>query len=338
MGMILSFHSVCFALNSSETENIKKVEVTAQSQGQNLQKTAMPNTPNTTEASSLEAGKAKETTTVLNKAEKNSAGNNQKTEAEKIANFKYILMTENFPPFNYEENGKVTGIATEIIREMFRRLGMEDIPIKIMNWDKAYQITLEKPNTIIFSLTKISERKSKFKWVGPIATNYWYLFAKKQPAEKGNNNFIKISRLKDAEKYKIGVQEKGAICQYLQSKGFTNLVEAKTNELCAQNHLDGKVQLWGESELAVASLLRNLKKNPNIVRKVFKLRKHNLYIGFNINTPDSEIKEFQAVLDQMKNDGAYDKIVNKYYNRLYLETIKEGEVENVHPKEYTINN
>ena len=102
--------------------------------------------------------------------------------------------------------------------------------------------------------------------------------------------------------------------------------------------LMAKSSFGGESELAAASLLRRLKKNPNVIRKVFKLRKHNLYIGFNINTPDSVIEEFQAVLDQMKNDGAYDKIVNKYYNKLYLETIKEGEVDNVHPKEYTMNN
>jgi ABC-type amino acid transport substrate-binding protein len=78
------------------------------------------------------------------------------------------------------------------------------------------------------------------------------------------------------------------------------------------------VQLWGESELVAASLLKQLKKDPkDTLRKTFKLKRHNLYIGFNIKTSNSLVKKFQTVLDKMKSDGAYDKIVNKYYNKIY---------------------
>ena len=55
----------------------------------------------------------KEVTDSDNIVEENTADSEQKKEDEVKTDFKYKIMTENFPPFNYEENGKVTGIATE---------------------------------------------------------------------------------------------------------------------------------------------------------------------------------------------------------------------------------
>ena len=151
---------------------------------------------------------------------------------------KYTILTENFPPFNYEEKGELVGISTEIVQEILNRLDMKNVPIKVMDWNEAYQTALEKPNTIIYSLTKIKERKEKFKWAGPIATNYWYLFSKKQPVTEKAEDKIVVKKLDEAKKYKIGVQLQGAIYLYLKSKGFTNLIPSVTNEESAKNLLN----------------------------------------------------------------------------------------------------
>jgi polar amino acid transport system substrate-binding protein len=245
-----------------------------------------------------------------------TAKESQKTAVPKIS--KYTIVTENFPPFSYKEKGKLVGISTEIVQEILNRLKMKGIPIEVMDWNEAYQKTLNKDNAIIYSLTKIKQRENKFKWVGPIATNYWFLLSLKKPTSGKEKDIIKIRNLKDAKKYSIGVQKEGAIYQYLKSKGFTNLITSTSNKTSAENLLNNKVQLWGESELVAASLLKQLKKDPkDTLRKTFKLKRHNLYIGFNIKTSNSLVKKFQTVLDKMKSDGAYDKIVNKYYNKIY---------------------
>lgn len=53
-------------------------------------------------------------------------------QAEVPADYKVILLTENFPPYNMAINGKnfaqednIDGIAVDIIREMFKRAGIE---------------------------------------------------------------------------------------------------------------------------------------------------------------------------------------------------------------------
>jgi len=253
-------------------------------------------------ANSIQADTSDTTSNKLLSGEQKSADSNP---------VKYTILTENFPPFTYIENGKLTGISTEIVHEILNRLDMKNIPIKVMPWDEAYEIALKKNDTIIFSVTKIKARENLFKWVGPIATNYWYLFSKKSPDPEKKP--ISLKNLSESKKYSIGVQDKGAIYLYLKDKGFTNLVKTVSNKGSAENLLNGKIQLWGESELPAQSLLKQMNKKPDILQRAFRLRKHNLYIGFNIKSSDSLVEKFQSTLDQMKNDGTYDKIVNKYY-------------------------
>jgi len=38
----------------------------------------------------------------------------------------------------------------------------------------------------------------------------------------------------------------------------------------------------------------------------------DLYIAFNKNTPDTIIEKWQKALDDIKKDGTYQKILNKY--------------------------
>ena len=251
---------------------------------------------------------------------------------------KYSIVTENFPPYNYIKGDKLTGISTEIIQNILEKTGMTDeVSIKLLPWEEAYNQALNDSNTIIYSLTRIPQREDSFKWVGPIATNYWYLFAKKQDKEESMlEKAVTITNLDQAKdsKYKIGVQKDGAISTYLLDKGFKNLVPEVTNVENAKNLISGKIQLWGASELVASSIMRQIGETPYILEKVFTVRKKDLYIGFNIDVSDEVVQKFQKALDQMKTDGTYDMILNEYYTKLYIDNIKDGGYENVNQQYY----
>lgn len=60
--------------------------------------------------------------------------------AEIDPNYSVVLLTENFPPYNMASNGKnfaqedgITGIAADVVREMFKRAGI------------SYSLTLRFP-------------------------------------------------------------------------------------------------------------------------------------------------------------------------------------------------
>ena len=48
------------------------------------------------------------------------------------------LITEELAPFNYTENGDITGATTQVVREIARRLGIDD-GITVMPWARGYQ-------------------------------------------------------------------------------------------------------------------------------------------------------------------------------------------------------
>jgi ABC-type amino acid transport substrate-binding protein len=226
----------------------------------------------------------------------------------------YVVFTEDYPPYSYKENGEIKGSSTEIIKAIFKQLKITNYRILLLDWDLSYDFAQHIPNSIIYSLTKTKERSDKFKWVGPVATNYWYLFANNidKSVEK-----INISRLSDANKYKIAVEKQSSIASYLKNKGLNNLVETTTIMQSAKDLLDKNVELWAMSESVAYSIINKLDKPKSILKKIYTLKKRKLYIGFNLKMPDSIVKKFQDTLDVMKKDGTYDTIVNKHYDKIY---------------------
>jgi len=93
----------------------------------------------------------------------------------------FVIMTEQYPPYNFEQNGLLKGIATDIMVEMFKRDGSKKTikDIQLLPWARGYKDVQDKPNTILFAMTRSAEREKMFKWVGPISPTKIVLHAKK---------------------------------------------------------------------------------------------------------------------------------------------------------------
>ena len=78
-------------------------------------------------------------------------------EAEEIK-----IVTTEFPPYNYEENGKITGLSTKVVRAVLKELGMNS-EIKSYPWARAYEMALKQENVLIYSILRISEKENLFK-------------------------------------------------------------------------------------------------------------------------------------------------------------------------------
>ncbi len=75
---------------------------------------------------------------------------------------------EHYPPYNFKEEGKVTGFAVELLRAIAKQAGTE-IPIKLGPWKRFLKEVTKTPNTIIFTATRNEDREDQFKWIGPIS-------------------------------------------------------------------------------------------------------------------------------------------------------------------------
>lgn len=221
--------------------------------------------------------------------------------------FSFDIMTENYPPFNYKDkNGKITGITTDIVNEIMKNTG-DEYQIKLMPWARAYKTIINKPNKVLFSMTRTPQREYLFKWVGPIAANSFVFYAK-------SDSKIVINSLDDAkdENLKIGTYLDGANEEYLKAQDFYNIYSVPNDQLNLKKLIKGRIDLWAAGETQGLYKAKQLNINPSKIKKIFKIKETYLYIAFSRTTPNSLINLWQKELDRIKTDGRYEAIIDKY--------------------------
>lgn len=232
--------------------------------------------------------------------------------AQSVDDIKF--MTENYPPFNYSDNGKLQGISVDLIVAMLEKMNVKQSRdnIALVPWARGYQTALKKKDTCIFATTRTEEREKLFKWVGPISSTTISLVAKK---EKN----IKISSVEDIKAFSVGAvindigQEllvnAGIDSKKLDLLGGINVIQQSIQKLNAN-----RIDLFSYEENVFKWELKKNGFNLDDYVTVYTLKKGELYYAFNIETPDPLIQQFQSVLDELRQDGTHQKILDVYLN------------------------
>ena len=218
---------------------------------------------------------------------------------------KLVIMTEDFPPFNYVEDGKLIGVGPEVVRALMDRM---ELPgrIKVMSWKRAYNMTLKQPNKILFSMVRSPEREDQFYWVGPLmrATEYFY-------ASAGfSRDSISLEEARNLEG--ILVQEGGAHQQILEADGFKNLKPYTNvgNQLLLLARGRGELLLM--NDLTIFYQLKQLELDPRSVKPVLELQHSDLYIAISRKTDPTIVQAWQTQLDALREEGGFDEILARY--------------------------
>jgi polar amino acid transport system substrate-binding protein len=217
----------------------------------------------------------------------------------------FIILTEDLAPFNYTQEGELTGLSTEVMYKILERV-KHPKNIKVMPWSEAYQQTMQNSGCVLYSMARTKERESNFKWVGPVAQDRLVFYAKK-------GSTLKITSLDDARKVnKIGTYKDSVAEQFLKEEGFTNIVSVTDDKENVSKLLTGKIDLWIAGELQGIHQAKVCKSDPADLEKILAVKDTQLYIAFNKATPDEEITKWQKALDELKATGIYQKIISKY--------------------------
>lgn len=221
-----------------------------------------------------------------------------------------VLYTEDYPPYQMIENGKLSGIGVDVVNEIKKRVN-DTVEIRLTKWDTAYKQALSSKNVGVFSTGRTQERENMFKWVGPIGKTKYVFFMNK-------NNNLYIGNPDEASKKvkEILVGNNDVSFQVLSSLGIKNLksssdITAKENihkiannqaDLWASDYYSGmyKINLYGYKD----------KIKPVMLNRPFLAT--TLNIAFNIGTDNDIIKRWSKTLDEIISDGTFDKIIKKY--------------------------
>lgn len=227
-----------------------------------------------------------------------------------LSNEKINTYTENYPPYNFEKDGQIHGISVEILYAMYEKMGEEKKKPLLTNWSRGYTMTQKKKNSVIFSTTKTKSREKLFKWVGPICKTTVEIIAKKDKK-------IKIKTLKDLNKYKIGtvlkdigetfLLDNGVSKEQIYSVSGTNAIELSFKKLEKD-----RIDLFSYEYKVAKYEAKGKNFDVSKYENVFTLIDGELYFAFNLDTDDKIVNKWQKALDEIKANGTYKKIMDKY--------------------------
>jgi len=222
------------------------------------------------------------------------------TEPEDI---RYV--TEDYAPSNYLENGKLTGIAVEVLRAMWARMNVAEQKIQVLPWARGYVMAQSERNCLLFAMPRSAERESLFKWVGPIYRGNYTLYS---AASKS----LTIRNLEEAKKYRIGVIREDFSEKDLLSKGFSpeGLFPVKSVEQLKQMLFFDRVDLLYLYEDTLKTFAPLIDAKESDFFPSFTVSANVMHFAFSKSTDDEIVGRFQKALDEV--DAQRRAIVIRY--------------------------
>jgi polar amino acid transport system substrate-binding protein len=218
------------------------------------------------------------------------------------------LYTENSPPSSFLKGGRLRGLSVEVVQEILRRIGQPDT-ISLVPWARGYKLALSEADTALFSATRLIQRESLFEWVGPLYQQHWGFYGWK-------GAHVDIPTMAAAREVgRIGTYHQDAKMQYLQAQGFDNLVPTNKNITNLMHLKHGSIDLWVSSDFNMPHLARQAGLSPDQLELAYTFTKVGNYIAFSKKTSAHVIRLWQAVLNEIKSDGTYERICRKYEYR-----------------------
>jgi len=238
--------------------------------------------------------------------------------------FKLTILTEQYPPFNYIEDGELQGLSYELLALMLADLDQTELldSIQLVPWSRGYQLVQHQPNTLLFSMVRSAERENLVAWVGPILTNNLACIGKNEL----NSEFTGRSRAESLRGKAVGVIRKDIVDQLVRadadfSQARIEVIDypSQAVELLENDRLDlwcygkGVVQFYFNKKGVTLSNYTTLIDLDAI---------GELYYGVHRDTDPAIVNALQAALDRLKqprdgqSNSPFAQLLDRYSARL----------------------
>lgn len=220
---------------------------------------------------------------------------------------KVIFVTEDYPPYVYEENGRATGFDSDTIREVCKRLGIEP-KFRFLPWKRALSQVKRGTAHAIYSLMRTDERSEFLYYPSEIlCVDKNVIFGRK-------GSGIKVLCLDDLKEITLGV-----VVEYSYGPTFDEF-KGLTKEYCRNTEillrkLNAKRMSVAIANEYVAKHLLKKMELKNRFEVLFKVSEDPMYVAFSkaLGQKGKDLSEkFSQVLEQLKREGVIQKNIDKY--------------------------
>jgi polar amino acid transport system substrate-binding protein len=210
-------------------------------------------------------------------------------------------------PYSWEQHGTATGPASELVREMARRLGYRDAAIVIYPWARTLQRGERDDNTLIFPVSRIASRESKYTWIVELLQDQYVLVSK-------GSTTVDLTTLENLPVARIGYL-RGSPGEFLleqahrQSQG-----RAVGSELLNAKKLDaGRIDFWLANRKLAAQAWSDIGGHAGALRFGPPILQLHMYLVAPRAFPLEELRKWRVSFDAMLADGTCSQILAKYH-------------------------
>lgn len=218
-------------------------------------------------------------------------------------------LTEQYYPYNFENETGLCGISVDILRLMWTELGIAKKSIQLLPWARVYDLIQQEPGTVAFGMARTPEREGLFRWVGPIETVRFVLLAKK-------SRHIAIETMADIKGYAVGTLIDDITDVILKPVGKLARIEPVADMEFSLKMLEhDRIDLIAYEEQGFAGLAKANGHDPDEYETVYVLRETGIYYAFHIETPRELVSRFQRAFNAVRSRPEYREILKKYLPR-----------------------
>jgi len=222
---------------------------------------------------------------------------------------KFFIYTEDWKPYQYIDYDGIRGISVDVMELMLKYLGssQDRYDFEFLPWTRAYNLTMNNSDSILFLMTQTEERKDLFKWVGPLKTYNNYLYARK------DRNIV-INNKNDLYKYKFGSVKDDASELFLLKLGISldSMIRANVGSDVVKVLHKGRIDMLLSETSSFLSDVETLNLNHKDFEPVYLASTSQLFFAFNKDTPDEIINRFQDAYNTLESSGKIDQIFKLY--------------------------
>ncbi|MBL8992176.1 MAG: transporter substrate-binding domain-containing protein [Spirochaetia bacterium] len=217
---------------------------------------------------------------------------------------------DSWPPYMFNENKGISGIATDIVRAAFKKAGYP-AEIRAYPWARAYQKALEEKNTAIYLLYRTPEREARFQWVGPIIPALPMYFYKLK-----SRTALAVHSLGDAKACRVGVVRGVAIHKWLLDRGFVegkNLEAVSDPQQNIKKLFSDRIDFLISNEWPLMMLMKDLGYPAGDVEQCYSpIESEAGYIGLHVETAGGVVLRLQRAFDDLASNGTVQAIQDQY--------------------------
>ncbi len=214
------------------------------------------------------------------------------------------ITTEYLFPLNISEKdgGAIYGQSADKVHELLKRSQLP-YQMKMMSWNRAFELARNNADTCVFSTARTKERETTFQWIGPISVGNWAVFG--NPDKLG-----KVTRLEDIKQARIGTEFGNVSVSYLTEKGF-HMVTSIESATTFKNVALGRIEYATAGDTHGKKIIMENHLEDKVVW-LFNYQTSDYYLACNQKMNADIIAQMNLKLREMKLDGTYKSIDNKY--------------------------